>query len=215
MRIRLFPAIIVLTLLALVATACSVAQGAQPGPALAPALTAVVSPAPASSGAEQGIGGVSCTGNACKKDLGTSAVEGAASQAFANGSTAQGAGGQATDSNAEAGAVALPAEVRQDSQASVTVEVTPAGGTSNTLIFDVSMNTHSVELGYDMTKIATLTDDQGRSYPAKSWNGAAGGHHREGSLTFEVPAGAAPKALELNLAGIGGAPSRLFKWGVK
>ncbi len=77
--------------------------------------------------------------------------------------------------------------VRQDAQASVTVEVTPAGGTSGTLIFDVSMNTHSVELGYDMTKIATLTDDQGRNYPAKSWDGAAGGHHREGSLTLRGP----------------------------
>lgn len=205
MRIRLFPALVVLSLLALVATACSVAQGAQPGPSLAPEMTAIASPAPASSDAESGAG-VSCAKNACKKDLGTPSAEGA---------SAPEAGGQAADTQRTGGAIALPPEARQDSQASVTIEVTPAGGTSSTLIFDVSMNTHSVELGYDMTKVATLSDDQGRTYPAKSWDGPGGGHHREGSLTFEVPAGAAPKSLELNLAGIGGAPSRLFKWDVK
>ncbi len=203
MRIRLFPALIVLSLLAVVATACSVAQGAQPGPSLAPEPTAVAAPAAAGSNAKQAAGGVSCAQNACKKNLGTPSSP--AEAAFA-----QGTGNQAVGS-----AIALPAEARQDSQAAVTVEVTPAGGTSSTLIFAVSMNTHSVELGYDMTKIATLTDDQGRTYPAKSWDGTAGGHHRQGSLTFEVPAGAAPKSLELNLAGIGGAPSRLFKWEVK
>jgi hypothetical protein len=214
MRIRLFPAIIVLSLLALVATACSVAQGAQPGPSLAPEMTAIASSAPAAAQVEQ-TGGVSCAENACKKKLGTPSemapAEGAPAEgAFAQGASPKNAGGQAAGV-----AVVLPAETRQDAQASVTVEVTPAGGTSGTLIFDVSMNTHSVELGYDMTKIATLTDDQGRRYPAKSWDGATGGHHRQGSLTFEVPAGAAPKSLELNLAGIGGALRRLFKWDVK
>jgi hypothetical protein len=220
MRIRLFPAIIVLSLLALVATACSVAQGAQPGPSLAPEMTAIASSAPASAQVEQTAGGVSCAENACKKKLGTppetASAEGAPvagapiEGAFAQEASPKNAGGQAAEV-----AIALPAETRQDAQASVTVEVTPAGGTSGTLIFDVSMNTHSVELGYDMTKIATLTDDQGRNYPAKSWDGASGGHHRQGSLTLEVPTGAAPKSLELNLAGIGGAPTRPFKWDVE
>jgi hypothetical protein len=163
MRIRLFPALIALTLLALIATACSVAQGAQPGPSLAPELTRIASAA----------------------------------------------------AQTEASVIALPPETRSDTAGAVTVEVTPAGGTTATLIFDVTMNTHTVELDYDMTKIATLMDDQGRAYPVKSWNGAAGGHHREGSLTFEAPAGATPKSLQLNLAGIGGVPDRLFQWTVK
>jgi hypothetical protein len=163
MRIRLFPALIALSLLALIATACSVAQGAQPGPSLAPELTRIASAA----------------------------------------------------ARADAGMIALPPETRSDAAGAVTVEVTPAGGTAATLIFDVVMNTHSVELDYDMTKIATLIDDQGRVYPAKSWNGAAGGHHREGSLTFEAPAGVTPKSLQLNLAGIGGIPDRQFQWPVK
>lgn len=174
MRIRIIPAITVLSLLALVATACSVASGAQPGPALAPQMTAIAPPAPVPSEAED--------------------------------ASAPAAGQRA---------ISLPAETRTDAEGSVTVAVTPAGGTADTLIFDVSMNTHSVELEYDMTKIATLRDDQDRTYAVKDWNGAAGGHHREGSLTFEVPAGPAPKWLELNLAGISGVPSRLFKWDVK
>lgn len=209
MHIRLFPALIVLSLLALVVTACSVAQGAQPGPALAPEMTAIAKPAAAEGNVAQGAAAASCAKNTCKKDQGTpsSPVE----QAFTEGGGDQ----AAAESQAAAGAVAVPAEAREDSQGAVNVQVTPAGGTSSTLIFRVSMNTHSVELDYDMTKIAALTDDQGGTYPAKSWDGASGGHHRQGSLTFEVPAGAAPKSLELNLAGIGGVPSRLFKWDVK
>lgn len=177
MRIRIIPAITVLSLLALVATACSVASGAQPGPALAPQMTAVAASAPAGSEAKD--------------------------------ASAPAAGQPA------AAPISLPAETRTDAEGSVTVAVTPAGGTAATLIFDISMNTHSVELDYDMTKIATLRDDQGRTYAVQDWNGAAGGHHREGSLTFELPAGAAPKWLELNLAGISGVPTRLFKWDVK
>lgn len=177
MHIRIIPAIIVLSLLALVATACSVASGAQPGPALASQMAAIASPAPAASEAK-----------------GTSVP----------------AAGQPV-----AAPISLPAETRTDAEGSVTVAVTPAGGTAGALIFDVSMDTHSVELDYDMTKIATLRDDQGRTYAVKEWNGAAGGHHREGSITFELPTGAAPKWLELSLTGVSGVPSRLFKWEVK
>lgn len=201
MRIRIIPAITVLSLLALVATACSVALGTQPGPALAPQMTALASPAPAASQVEEAASGVSCAQNACKKNLsnGTDTPDASAPTAI----------------QPAAAPISLPAETRTDAEGSVTVAVTPAGGTAATLIFEVSMNTHSVELDYDMTKIATLRDDQGRTYAVQDWNGAAGGHHREGSLTFEVPAGAAPKWLELNLAGISGVPTRLFKWDVK
>lgn len=82
------------------------------------------------------------------------------------------------------------------------------------LVFDVIMNTHSVELEYDLTKIATLRDDQGRVYEVKGWEGSTGGHHRQGILTFEATGGPAPKWLELNLSGISGVSSRLFRWDV-
>jgi hypothetical protein len=201
MHNRFLPALIVLAVLALVATACSVPQDAQPGPSLAPKLAAIASAAAAASEEEQATSGVSCAENACKKDL-NSATD------------AQGASAPAV-AQLEPAAIALPEETRTDSEGSVSVAVTPAGSAAGTLIFDVAMNTHSVELDYDMTKIATLRDDQGQTYTVKDWNGASGGHHRQGTLTFVAPSGAAPRSLELNLAGISGVPSRLFKWAVK
>ena len=48
------------------------------------------------------------------------------------------------------------------------------------------LNTHSVELDYDYSQIASLIDDQGNSYRVVSWNGGRSGHHLEGKLNFEA-----------------------------
>ena len=77
--------------------------------------------------------------------------------------------------------------------------------------FDIAMNTHSVELNQDMTKVAVLVDDQGKEYKPISWQGAeSGGHHREGVLIFNqiTPT---PKSIELKITGIGGVV-RNFVW---
>lgn len=99
-----------------------------------------------------------------------------------------------------------------DEQASVTVVVTPIDilSQSKEWKFDVGMNTHSVELDQDMTKIAVLVDDQGKEYKPTAWNGPVGGHHREGVLMFNkiMPI---PKSLELKISGIGGVV-RNFTW---
>ncbi len=58
-----------------------------------------------------------------------------------------------------------------DRQGSITVEVTPedlAGGDS--LAFDVSLNTHSVDLSMDLAAAAVLTTDTGRSVAAIQWD---------------------------------------------
>jgi hypothetical protein len=72
------------------------------------------------------------------------------------------------------------------------------------------MNTHSVELDQDMTKIAILVDDQGKEYKPISWEGPVGGHHREGMLIFNqiTPN---PKSVELKISSIGGVV-RSFTW---
>jgi hypothetical protein len=66
----------------------------------------------------------------------------------------------------------------------VTVEVTPRnlGMPGDTLVFVVSMNTHSVDLGMDLAALATLTTDTGQVVPATLWDAPRGGHHVSGKL---------------------------------
>ena len=103
-------------------------------------------------------------------------------------------------------------ETKTEEQASVTVVVTPLDLSTNSKEwkFDVGMNTHSVELDQDMTKIAVLVDDQGKEYKPVSWEGPIGGHHREGVLIFNqiTPN---PKSVELKISDIGGVV-RSFTW---
>ncbi len=76
---------------------------------------------------------------------------------------------------------------RTDSQGSVTVVVNPVDlkPTDDTLTFEISMNTHSVDLSMNLAKLATLTTDTGETIQAVTWDGpASGGHHVSGKLTF-------------------------------
>jgi len=67
--------------------------------------------------------------------------------------------------------------------------------------FEISLNTHSVELNYDYTQIATLTDDRGNSYKPTKWTGGNSGHHVKGELLFAaLPKN--PKELTLTLEGV-------------
>lgn len=102
-----------------------------------------------------------------------------------------------------------------DDQESVTVVITPLdlSAQSSEWKFDIGMNTHSVELDQDMTKVVTLTDDRGSEYTPLRWEGPVGGHHREGVLIFSKVA-TAPKSVELKIAGIGGV-IRSFIWQLK
>lgn len=99
--------------------------------------------------------------------------------------------------------------------------VTPLnlGMPGKTLDFKVAMDTHSVELAYDLTKTAILRINRGREYAPLSWDGGSGGHHLSGKLSFPATdASGQPvlaldvKVLELILKGIGGVPSRVFRW---
>lgn len=104
-------------------------------------------------------------------------------------------------------------ESKVDDQASVTVTVTPTllSAESGEWKFDVIMDTHSVELDQDMTKVAMLIDDSGKEYSPVRWEGApAGGHHREGVLTFNKIT-LSPKSVELRISDIGGVV-RTFNW---
>ena len=105
-----------------------------------------------------------------------------------------------------------------DNQGAIAVEVTPVdlAASGETLSFEVSLNTHSVELSMDLAAAATLTTDTGRSVAALEWNAPKGGHHVSGQLTFPGQVNGTPllegaSRLTLILTGID-SPERRFTW---
>lgn len=108
-------------------------------------------------------------------------------------------------------------ESKTDNQAGVAIVVTPVDTLplGEEWKFNIVMDTHSVELDQDLTRIAILVDDQGREYQPLAWQGAEpGGHHREGALTF--PALDATSAfVELQIKNVGGVAERIFKWNLQ
>jgi hypothetical protein len=105
-------------------------------------------------------------------------------------------------------------ESKIDEQSAVTITVTPIdiSPESKEWKFNVVMSTHSVELDQDMTDSSVLIDDQGKEHEPLTWEGLGpGGHHREGTLTFNVIE-PLPKYVELKIKNIGGAVERSFRW---
>src|SRR3989338_3051194 len=100
-----------------------------------------------------------------------------------------------------------------DTEENVTITVTPPTFSEEVSEwkFSVGINTHSLELDQDLTKVAILVDDRGGEYKPIGWGGAGpGGHHREGVLTFKsiIPA---PRSVELRIVNVG-VPVRSFVW---
>lgn len=89
----------------------------------------------------------------------------------------------------------------------------PAGGA----IFDVTLDTHSVDLDALDLASATLRNDRGETMTARPWTAPKGGHHREGALTFEGDSSAflaGAKWIEIMIAGVGDLPERTLRWDV-
>jgi len=76
-------------------------------------------------------------------------------------------------------------ETRTDTQGSVTFEVNPIGLSvaAETLEFEVVMNTHSVDLAWDLAAQSVLRTETGLEVQALSWP-LGSGHHYSGTLTF-------------------------------
>lgn len=107
---------------------------------------------------------------------------------------------------------------KSDIQGAVTVEITPDNldNPGDTLIFDVSMNTHSVDLSMDLAQLAVLSTDTGKTVQATQWDAPRGGHHLEGKLSFpstldgkNLLDGAKSVTLTLNNVD---AAARIFTW---
>lgn len=107
------------------------------------------------------------------------------------------------------------AGVTQTSDAgAVTVVVTWAGPAAG-LVFDVVLDTHSVDLDALDLADAVVRNHRGDTMVARPWTAPSGGHHRQGSLGFQ---GDAPAFLadarwvELQIKGVGDLPERTFRW---
>jgi hypothetical protein len=114
--------------------------------------------------------------------------------------------------------LATETPTRTDQQGAVVVAITPTNldQPGKTLDFQVSLETHSVDLSMDLTTLATLSTDTGLVDQAILWNGPKGGHHVSGILSFPtsldgklVLAGA--KMLTLTIKNLD-APERIFTW---
>ena len=93
----------------------------------------------------------------------------------------------------------------------VEVEISPISIKSGeNTVFELSMNTHSVELSYDYIQIATLTDESGNDYKPTEWTGGNSGHHLSGELIFPTLS-STPKQLTLTLEGVDN-ETEDFRW---
>lgn len=106
--------------------------------------------------------------------------------------------------------------VQSNTGGSVTIDVEWIKAEDGLLMFDVSMNTHSVDLDeYDLGELAVLRDDTGNEYHPVSWDSAPGGHHRKGTLTFPIPDSLSQgktEYVEIVIRDVAGIKERVLKW---
>ena len=96
---------------------------------------------------------------------------------------------------------------------SVTISTKPKSlGPNQPWEFEIWMNTHSVDLNYDMLKSVVLRDDLEKEYAPITWDGeGSGGHHRSGIIKF---APLTSKAIKLIVKNVAGVPERVFEWNI-
>lgn len=106
----------------------------------------------------------------------------------------------------------------EDKQGQVTVLVKPLNldNPAPTLDFEVTLDTHSIDLSLDLATLASLTTDDGRQVVATGWDAPEGGHHVSGVLSFPVLVDGVAlldetTSLTLTLRDVD-VPERVFTW---
>ncbi|MCM3668956.1 hypothetical protein M3181_08070 [Mesobacillus maritimus] len=105
---------------------------------------------------------------------------------------------------------------KTESQGAVTIEVTllPEQSNRNLLVFEIAMNTHSVDLNqYDLASLAEISfgdDEKKQNFEWESLSNDS--HHMMGSLTWKGELEEIPENLTLILKDIDQISSRTFKW---
>ncbi len=115
----------------------------------------------------------------------------------------------------------LDSLTRIDDQGVIIFEVTPRDLTAsaNTLVFDIVLATHSIDLSMDLAPLSTLATDTGVSITATTWDAPRGGHHVAGKLIFPViiegkPVLEGATKLTLTIVNVD-ALARTFEWELK
>lgn len=99
----------------------------------------------------------------------------------------------------------------------MTVVVAWAGPAAGA-VFDVTLDTHSVDLDALDLSDAILQNDRGEALSAEAWAAPKGGHHREGRLTFRGDTASfftGARWVELVLIGVGDLAERTLRWEVE
>ncbi|HDY73125.1 MAG TPA: hypothetical protein ENH86_00955 [Candidatus Jorgensenbacteria bacterium] len=99
---------------------------------------------------------------------------------------------------------------KTNSEGNVSVMATPID--QSDWSFEITLNTHSVDINEDLAQVSTLTDENGNEYKPIEWRGdPPGGHHRKGVLSFgEITP--RPQSITLFISQIGGIDERKFEW---
>jgi hypothetical protein len=117
--------------------------------------------------------------------------------------------------------VKVPANLtKSDAQGAVTMKITPTNleNPGDAVIFEVLIDTHSVDLSMDLAQLAVLSTDTGKTVQATLWDAPRGGHHVEGKLSFtSTKDGSAlidgAKSVTITITNLD-APSREFTWSI-
>ncbi len=89
------------------------------------------------------------------------------------------------------------------------------GSGASTLDFD-GMNTHSVELNFDLKQLAVLKTDTGAEVkPSARFAQVGSGHHVESKLSFPADKIAEARMLTLILKNVSGVAERTFTWNLQ
>jgi hypothetical protein len=92
--------------------------------------------------------------------------------------------------------------------------------TAGAVVFKVVLDTHAVNLdSYDLAQLAVIRTPSGEEVAPLAWEAPAGGHHREGNLTFPVTVADGTPLIQadgghliLVIRDIAGIAERAFHW---
>ena len=108
-----------------------------------------------------------------------------------------------------------PSSTTRTSEGGQVTVVADWAGPAAEAVFDVKLDTHSVDLDALDLATAVLRNDRGEALPAQPCTAPKGGHHRGGALTFAgsaTPFFAGARWIELVLPGVGDIPERTLRW---